>query len=158
MANSGKFKKKCGTDFCHNKWNVTSDESIPVRRRIHTQALEVLDKIHKDDFYSTSVSYCKGCIEHVTQTCTECNRPKAIDPHTDANTQTAKDSIIDASTQTSPTSINVKGMYLLTVTYPQKDLSNHNYETTLLVCNTWAFSDGTYYSTSWYVQRYSDQN
>ena len=34
MDSKGKFTKKCGTDFLHQEWGITSGESIKVRRNI----------------------------------------------------------------------------------------------------------------------------
>ena len=66
--------KKCGTDFMHQEWGITSGESIKVRRNIPKDKLTILDRQYKDHQYPTSISYCNGCIKYLEKTCTECKR------------------------------------------------------------------------------------
>ena len=64
--------KKCGTDFMHQEWGITSGQSIKVRRNIPKDELTILDRQYKDHQYPTTISYCNGCIEYLEKTCTEC--------------------------------------------------------------------------------------
>ena len=66
--------KKCGTDFMHQEWGITSGQSIKVRRNIPKDKLTMLDRQYKDQQYPTTISYCNGCIEYSEKTCTECKR------------------------------------------------------------------------------------
>ena len=68
--------KKCGTDFMHQEWGITSTsgQSIKVRRNIPKDKLRFLDRQYKDHQYPTTISYCNGCIEYLEKTCTECKR------------------------------------------------------------------------------------
>ena len=66
--------KKCGADFMHQEWGITSGQSIKVRRNIPKDKLTILDRQYKDHQYPTTISYCNGCIEYLEKTCTECKR------------------------------------------------------------------------------------
>ena len=57
--------KKCGTDFMHQEWRITSGQSIKVRRNIPKGKLTILDRQYKDHQYPTTISYCNGCIEYL---------------------------------------------------------------------------------------------
>ena len=66
--------KKCGTDFMHQEWGITSGQSIKVRRNIPKDKFTILDRQYKDHQYPTTISYCNGCIAYLEKTCTECKR------------------------------------------------------------------------------------
>ena len=66
--------KKCGTDFMHQEWGITSGQSLKVRHIIPKDKLTILDRQYKDHQYPTTISYCNGCIEYLQKTCTECKR------------------------------------------------------------------------------------
>ena len=48
--------KKCGTDFMHQEWGITSGQSIKVRRNIPKDKLTILDRQYKDHQYPTTIS------------------------------------------------------------------------------------------------------
>ena len=66
--------KKCGTDFMHQEWGITSGQSIKVRRNIPKDKLTILDRQYKDHQYQRTISYCNGCIVYLEKICTECKR------------------------------------------------------------------------------------
>ena len=66
--------KKCGPDFMHQEWGITSGQSIMVRRNIPKDKLTILDRQYKDHQYPTTISYCNGCIEYLEKTCRECKQ------------------------------------------------------------------------------------
>ena len=66
--------KKCGTDFMHQEWGITSGQTIKVRRNIPKDKLTILDRQYKDHQYPTTISYCNGCKEYLEKTRTECKR------------------------------------------------------------------------------------
>lgn len=109
----GKFTKQCGTSFMHHSWNVISDESIGIRRNVPQKTLETLDKVYKHWQYSTTVSYCKGCVQYVNNSCTECEKTKSHGTSTKevqteqimCKTCTEADTVLTASEH-----IDVKGM------------------------------------------------
>ena len=70
--------KKCGTDFMHQEWGITSGQSIKVRRNIPKDKLTILDRQYKDHQYRRTISYCNGCIEYLEKICTECKREGVI--------------------------------------------------------------------------------
>ena len=41
--------KKCGTDFMHQEWGITSGQSIKVRCNIPKDKLTILDRQYKDN-------------------------------------------------------------------------------------------------------------
>ena len=49
----------------HQEWGITSVQSIKVRRNIPKDNLTILDRQYKDHQYSTTISYCNGCIEYL---------------------------------------------------------------------------------------------
>ena len=56
---------KCGTDFMHQEWGITSGQPIKVRCNIPKDKLTFLDRQYKDHQYPTTISYCNGCIEYM---------------------------------------------------------------------------------------------
>ena len=65
---------KCGTDFMHQEWGITSGQSIKVRCNIPKDKLTLLDRQYKYHQCPITISYCNGCIEYLEKTCTECKR------------------------------------------------------------------------------------
>ena len=64
--------KKCGTDFMHQEWGITSGQSIKVRRNIQNDKLTILDRQYKDHQYPTTISM--DALSIWKKTCTECKR------------------------------------------------------------------------------------
>ena len=55
----------------HQEWNIDKQKIID-QSFIRKTILDPLDKINMNDKHSTNMLYCKGCIDYVTATCTEC--------------------------------------------------------------------------------------
>ena len=55
------------------EWNIDK-QKISDRSFIGKAILEPLDKINMNDKHSMNMLYCKGCIDYVTATCTECGK------------------------------------------------------------------------------------
>ena len=70
---AGRFGKRRGTVCLHQEWNIDKQKIID-RSFIGKAILEPLDKINMNDKHSTNMLYCKGCIDYVTATCTECGK------------------------------------------------------------------------------------
>ena len=56
----------------HQERNIDKQKIID-QSFIRKTILEPLDKINMNDKHSTNMLNCKGCIDYVTATCTECS-------------------------------------------------------------------------------------
>ena len=65
-----KITKKCGTDFLHQEFGITSVESIKVTRNVPNDKLTTFDRQYEDHQYPTIISFCNGYIAYVEKECT----------------------------------------------------------------------------------------